>query len=729
MFVNKFPIIVLLLTVLASSSSQLISATPTTPDVQNVNEWPLYYLVVPTSDKGIKFPFNISERSHNLQSHFTRNWKVVPACSTASNGTCSGSSSLLDSSNFTIIAEARYNDSLYDKGWNFLMTETNKSVGFYDTTTSVWEQKTIEFFITGFLEGYLTFGPLKSFQNAYSAWDSTVDGNPANVTDWFRNHINYMRAQVLRYNQTDRRWNMVGNLFQQMEAMSVGYSVKGSEVGAGRHGEANFLDMFAVNWAEMNGVSIHFLGPNYDSSGISDLQTLLRKPMNPKRFRKPGSTHCSALVRVTATDVYASQATWSSFFMMNRMFKTYRFSDGTFNQMSSYPGNIASLDDWYTTASLSVMETSVNVYNYSLYRVSPYEVVSEFLRVMMANYLSTTAEEWSGNFAWKQSGTYNNLYITTNLARIDEQHLATPANGNLPNLPPNTVYLTEQIPHHIIAGDVTQHVNEWGFFPGFNSPFFAETRRISGYDAEVAEYGPGFFSFYNYSRFEIFHRDAPKVDSIEKMQQIMRYNDYKHDPFSRIRNCSGTLPVDGVCDPPYASCNTIACRGDLMPANLGPHQLGPLWAALGQSMTTATDAKIVVWSKWKKSTSRIGAALIISGPPCSKEYDIPPFQFTTSPWPMPPPEGSPDVINYSWQLIVDDPTENHQNGNHKSNDGNAIGPAIGFSVVGGVVFVGVIVYFVWFKKTEKQKGSDGDGGLLQNGNEGDFRHEPKYNSV
>lgn len=722
-------------------TSSWSQATPTKPTPQQVKDWPLYLLV--------------TEDPNNLDD--TTSWKVLNTTLNREHPT----------SNQVVLAKSHFQDSLfYETGWYFLTINTSTTF-FRDKQQSSSAEAdqsnqflAKEYFANGFMDGYLSQSSIESYQDGPNAWQNnagTASGVPQNVSDWMYDHVDFMRQQVRLNNKTDPWWRMVGNLFQQLEGIAAGYTRRAKELGKPESNNMTFLDAFAVNWAEGNGVDLHFLGPSHDESYMqNNVQEFLsnvrsrrekekqrrrkgnnnksRNPQqqehgddyssfssssikslypNPKSIRYPGSTHCSALIRMSSNDLYSSQAAWQAIFMLTKFSKTYQFSNSRWVTMSSWPGTISSLDDFYSCNTFTSLETSLSVYNYSLYKSFPPQVVSEFIRVMVANYVANSGPEWRDAFARLNSGTYNNLYLVTDYSLVHKEHLQQQ------QLPPNTVWLIEQIPHHVISGDVTSYVNQWGFFPGFNSPFFNETRRIAGWDQKVAEYGDGFFSFYNYSRFKIFHRDAPKIQDIAGMQRIMRYNDYQHDPASLITNCSGTLPIDGKCDPPYSSTLAIACRGDLMKGGLTQAQLGPLWQDLGQGMTSETDAKISRWSTYKSKET-----LIIAGPAESIEHDIPAFNFLTSPWyPMIGPEpGLPNIINNSWQLLnfsgVGEDDEGGTNGGDDSSNqdgqkGLDEGIEIAFIILAVVAGVLVVAYFLEAKMREHDKVTDRSG-LLDN---------------
>jgi len=78
-------------------------------------------------------------------------------------------------------------------------------------------------------------------------------------------------------------------------------------------------------------------------------------------------SHCSALIKVASdySDVWFGHNTWDSFVSMTRIFKEYKFKTNEKSEkaltiaMSSYPGAINSIDDFYITSQdLYVTETT-----------------------------------------------------------------------------------------------------------------------------------------------------------------------------------------------------------------------------------------------------------------------------------------------------------------------------------------------------------------------------------
>lgn len=100
---------------------------------------------------------------------------------------------------------------------------------------------------------------------------------------------------------------------------------------------------------------------------------------------------------------------------MTRIHKEYKFN---FNNplvkaqqvvFSSYPATLASNDDYYVTSQkLAVIETSIVVFNSSLYKLIKPQNLLCWQRVVLANRLADSAPEWAKIFATYNSGTYNN---------------------------------------------------------------------------------------------------------------------------------------------------------------------------------------------------------------------------------------------------------------------------------------------------------------------------------
>ncbi|KAL0612466.1 Phospholipase B-like 1 [Plecturocebus cupreus] len=90
------------------------------------------------------------------------------------------------------------------------------------------------------------------------------------------------------------------------------------------------------------------------------------------------------------------------------------------------------------------------------------------------------------------------------------------------------------------------------YWPSYNVPFHEKIYNWSGYPLLVQKLGLD-YSYDLAPRAKIFRRDQGNVTDMTSMKYIMRYNNYKNDPYSKG-------------DP----CNTICCREDLNSRNPNP---------------------------------------------------------------------------------------------------------------------------------------------------------------
>lgn len=107
----------------------------------------------------------------------------------------------------------------------------------------------------------------------------------------------------------------------------------------------------------------------------------------------------------------------------------------------------------------------------------------------------------------------------------------------------------------VVSKDETRVLKKQGYFASYNAPYYKEIFEASGTPQMVNKYGD-FFTYESTPRAKIFSRDQGKVEDLESMMMLMRYNDYKHDELSKCE-----------CNPPYTAVAAISSRADLNPAN------------------------------------------------------------------------------------------------------------------------------------------------------------------
>ena len=213
----------------------------------------------------------------------------------------------------------------------------------------------------------------------------------------------------------------------------------------------------------------------------------------------------------------------------SRIYKTYTFN---FNNklvaspkvtFSGYPATLASNDDFYITQNgLVVIETSNNIFNTSLYDLLKPESLLCWQRVILANRLADDAPSWSKIFSEYNSGTYNNQFMVLDTKKfVPGQPLAN-----------DLFWVVEQIPGKVIGADQTQ-ILSYGYWPSYNVPFYKEVFTISGYPEILKRPNASdMLSYETCVRANIFRRDQNKVNSIDTIKNLLRYNNWKYDPLS-----------------------------------------------------------------------------------------------------------------------------------------------------------------------------------------------------
>ncbi|KAI3365546.1 hypothetical protein L3Q82_010623 [Scortum barcoo] len=221
-----------------------------------------------------------------------------------------------------------------------------------------------------------------------------------------------------------------------------------------------------------------------------------------------------------------------------------RGSTWTQGYSAASTGFLMSLDDFYLLGSgLLMTQTSIGVFNVSLFtQLSPHSLLA-WQRVRLANSLAHSGEEWAHIFSKYNSGTYNSQYMVVDLSRVSLGHSIR--NGALT--------VVEQIPGEVMHSDQTQALRR-GYWPSYNIPFHMEIYNLSGYGVMWKRYGED-FSYDLCPRAKILRRDQAKVADLSSLKHIMRYNNYRRDPYSKGH-----------------PCKTICCRNDLRPRR--PHPGG-----------------------------------------------------------------------------------------------------------------------------------------------------------
>jgi hypothetical protein len=453
-------------------------------------------------------------------------------------------------------ASGWYNETKNTTGWNVLEIVTNE-----------YHSDPFQAYAAGFFEGWITAHDCLDFyanQIASTAFSpeliSYLDNNAAWVLQQLADPLNLL----------DPYWVQAGLMADQFSGMLDGINAR---LGSG-----------SPRW---NATMLILLSSQGD---LCDLTAAYPAASNPRRNAWRGmekdefeewlvrNTHCSSIVKVPQSqdDIFFAHATWQSFTFALRIFKTLTFNYKGVSmqtiQFSSYPGAFVSTDDFHVLDSgLVVMETSLSVFNTSIYSaLSTNNSLLSWMRVMIANRLASSPAEWSTIFSRYNSGTYNNQWMVLDINQANKAK----------HLPPNTLYVVEQMPGAVRSADVTHMLANGGYWPSYNVPYFVDLFDLAGYPEAIKQQGPNMLSYDGCVRAKIFAKRQGNVHTIEDLKFLMQYNDFQHDPLS-------------LGNPVYA----IAARGDIKSANhTHPSTFGGIDAKVGSANDYWSNRRVFAWS-------------------------------------------------------------------------------------------------------------------------------------
>ncbi|XP_061561501.1 LOW QUALITY PROTEIN: phospholipase B-like 1 [Phycodurus eques] len=417
-----------------------------------------------------------------------------------------------------------FNDTLHLTGWGIL--EICAGYG------GVQQEDETTFFLTGYLEGYLTAGQI--FNHYYNMYPQLIKDEK--VLDPLKRFLSkqdqWAREQVMLRKNSDSLWKHLGLILAQLDGLIAG---------AGQWAKGKHIDPLST-------FAVHFLNGVGDLLDLVPALTPRPNSTGPAAFKIPGMGHCTALIKVTSgfENLLLGHSSWYNYGATMRIYKHWdlRVSHAATGTMSfsSYPGFLTSLDDFYLLGSgLLMTQTSISVFNASLFsQLSPYSLLA-WQRVRLANSLAHSGEEWARIFSKYNSGTYNNQYMVVDLGKFSPGH----------SIRTGALTVVEQIPGKVIHTDQTQALRG-GYWPSYNIPFHVDIYNLSGYDVMWRRYGED-FSYDLCPRAKILRRDQAKVSDLRSLKHIMRYSNYKRDPYAKGH-----------------PCKTICCRNDLRPRRPRP---------------------------------------------------------------------------------------------------------------------------------------------------------------
>jgi hypothetical protein len=405
-------------------------------------------------------------------------------------------------------AWATYIPSINETGWDKLHIHTNESYG---------DEHSL--FCAGVLEGYLTREHIRQHFDLFKIGvlaDMQSDDWPPVLVDWFTKSLNWWKSKTSGQTLPDY-WVHMRNILEQFKGLVSGFNV---DLPADQ--QLTELDFYALQAA----------------GDLDDLEVVWALKKDPSFVPSDDwydtHHHCTGMVRMMPdmSDVYFSQDTWSGYTSLHRTLKEYDFPLKTPGSLmrkvifSSYPGSLISGDDFYVTdTNLLVLETTMHLWNTSIYEFTTPETLLMWPRMIYALRTSDNGQQWGQQFLRENSGTYNNEYFIVDLKRF------TP--GSVPKA--GFMWIVEQYPGpYVESRDSTDALLGEGFLPSINTPRWPDLYEAAGYPEKIKSLGPhgSYWSFNDSSRMHITQRDMPDVNDYEAFQHFMRYNKWQTDPFS-----------------------------------------------------------------------------------------------------------------------------------------------------------------------------------------------------
>ena len=424
------------------------------------------------------------------------------------------------------LASATYKNSYKTKGWDFL---TISSYSLNDNKYSD-EKKA---YAMGYVEGVINNERIYQIYRNLKYYSFYNDDNkmPNNLKIYLEKNLEYMKQKSKENKDKDVYWEHVYYIYQQLLGLYDGYNTACED-----NKKIGFIEFqLVVSNADMED-AINYLDksrrPNFKNMTNEEIQ--LYTDLH---------NHCSAMVKVSNdfSDIWFGHNTWTSYGLMIRTFKEYRFVTNSHKEkskvvvFSSYPGSLSSIDDfYYTDSNLVVMETTNSNLNDTLYDLLNPNTLFTWVRVILANRLATSGEDWINIFKRENSGTYNNQFQVLDLKQIE-------LNKKELSIKDKALMIIEQLPQFTESGDVTHFLRK-GYWPSYNIPHFKSIYEKSGFIETIKE-KPDLYDSYDYSgsnRPKIFRREQTNVNSLEDFKKIMRYNHYKEDPSSK-KNAAWTI--------------------------------------------------------------------------------------------------------------------------------------------------------------------------------------------
>ena len=511
----------------------------------------------------------------------------VTASMSAANGKCIAGG---------IHAHGTFNDSMATTGWAQLRVTTSSDASPLDQA-----------FAAGCVEAKLTVQQTHDYWLNYMREEYGADAPPKAVVEFMLHQQAWLRSQINdSANDGSEYWQAMKLVMAQWDGFVAG------------------IQQFATP------EQLRILSPSslYLLCSVGDLETInglvLHAPLPVPSLATENKLSCSALISLQVdgsgdvVDIFASQATWRSYYAMLRIYKVYSFDyyPQKVLTIASSPGLLHSKDDFLASPTLYVGETTNMVSNKTMRQWNAdhsNETALSWQRSMVATGWASSGRHWVELFSQENSGTYNNQWMVLDATKVT---LGRP----LPKT--DVLYIAEQVPGLVASMDVTEILIEKGFWPSYNIAFIPSIYNWSGYPANRSS--PAGYD--GAPRARIFAREAPKVKTWDSFKKLIRLNDFEVDPV--CAPSKQTAKRSGNC--------AISARGDLP----GPH--GGAFGGIDAKVIKVSSMQAVQPPRAEKPPG----VEVQAGPSHDQQ---PPFSWAA--FPNVSHMGLPEVFDFDWITI------------------------------------------------------------------------------
>jgi len=285
-----------------------------------------------------------------------------------------------------------------------------------------------------------------------------------------------------------------------------------------------------------------------------------------------GGKECSAYVKYNKNtqNLISSHSTHNLYTLMNRIYKHFDFNIKFNNEkinsyrFSSRPGDLNSKDDYYTLSNnMVIMETSLHIWDLSIYKNLKIETVPKWIRINIANKLANSNLQWIELFFKHNSGTHNNQWLIVDYKKFEDYLLKDQRSNyfneksikenssdlysfgikskdfveNLSFLNENNhsmkmfqrrkifdiLHLIEQIPvlDRAYFKDFSEELIREGYIASYNAPYFDEVINLAGYKINNKT------DYFTANRNILFKKFSKNIETIEDVKILMRFHDEK----------------------------------------------------------------------------------------------------------------------------------------------------------------------------------------------------------